>query len=109
MAIRLNPDQIPDLLLSIQQSRQNLNTATRQLSTGRSVNALSDDAAAVAQLVRNHDQAGQDDQFLKNQSTLQSQFQSFSATATPVDTAPKPIASQSVCSPLIPANASASD
>jgi outer membrane protein TolC len=41
--------------------------------------------------------------------TLQSQFQSFSATATPVDTAPKPIASHSLCTPLIPANASAAD
>jgi len=51
MAIRLNPD----LLLSIQSSRQNLNTATQQLSTGKKVNALGDDPAAVAQLVRNHD------------------------------------------------------
>lgn len=84
MAIRLNPNQLPDLLLSIQQSRQNLNTATRQLSTGRSVNSISDDAAAVAQLVRNHDQAGQDDQFLKNQSTLQSQFQVADSTLSSV-------------------------
>ena len=84
MAIRLNPNQLPDLLLSTQQSRQNLNTATQQLSTGRSVNALSDDPAAVAQLVRNHDQAGQDDQFLKNQSTLQSQFQVADSTLSSV-------------------------
>jgi outer membrane protein TolC len=39
--------------------------------------------------------------------TLASQFSSFSATATPVDTAPKPIASQSLCTPFIPANATA--
>ncbi|HWZ97422.1 MAG TPA: flagellar hook-associated protein FlgL [Candidatus Dormibacteraeota bacterium] len=75
MSIRLNPDLLPDLLLSIQQRRQNLDTATHQLSTGKKVNALSDDPVAVAQLVQNHDQSGQDDQFLKNQSTLQSQFQ----------------------------------
>ena len=75
MAIRLNPDLLPNLLLSIQQSRQNLNTATQQLSTGKRVNSLAEDPAAVAQLVRNHDQAGQDDQFLKNQTSLQSQFQ----------------------------------
>jgi outer membrane protein TolC len=37
--------------------------------------------------------------------TLASQFSSFSATATPVDTAPQPIASQSLCTPFIPANA----
>src|SRR5215468_2899611 len=87
MAIRLNPDQLPDLLLSIQQSRRNLNIATQQLSTGRSVNALGDGAAAAAQLVRNHDQAGQDDQFLKNQSTLQSQFQVADSTLSNVVTA----------------------
>jgi flagellar hook-associated protein 3 FlgL len=75
MAIRLNPDLLPNLLLSIQESRQNLNTATQQLSTGKRVNSLAEDPAAVAQLVRNHDQAGQDDQFLKNQTSLQSQFQ----------------------------------
>src|SRR2546430_16428175 len=75
MAIRLNPDLLPNLLLSIQSSRQNLNTATQELSTSKRVNALADDPAAVAQLVRNHDQAGQDDQFLRNQSSLQSQFQ----------------------------------
>ena len=75
MAIRLNPDLLPNLLLSVQSSRQNLDTATQQLSTGKKVNALADNPAAVSQLVRNHDQAGQDDQFLRNQSTLQSQFQ----------------------------------
>lgn len=75
MAIRLNPDLIPNLLLSIQESRQNVNTATEELSTGKKVNSLADNPSAVAQLVRNHDQAGQDDQFLKNQTSLQSQFQ----------------------------------
>lgn len=84
MAIRLNPDLIPNLLLSIQQSRQNLNTATQQLSTGKKVNSLAEDPAAVAQLVRNHDQAGQDDQFLKNQSSLQSQFQVADSTLSNV-------------------------
>jgi outer membrane protein TolC len=33
--------------------------------------------------------------------TLASQFSSFSATATPIDTAPKPVASQSLCAPFI--------
>jgi len=41
--------------------------------------------------------------------TLASQFSNFAATATPVDTAPKPIASHSLCSPLIPANATPAD
>lgn len=40
--------------------------------------------------------------------TLASQFSSFSATATPVDTV-KPIASQSLCAPFIPATATAAE
>ncbi|MBS1842356.1 MAG: flagellar hook-associated protein FlgL [Acidobacteria bacterium] len=87
MAIRLNPDLLPNLLLSIQQSRQNLDTATQQLSTGKKVNELSDDPSAVAQLVHIHNQANQDDQFLKNQSTLQSQFQVADSTLSNVVTA----------------------
>src|SRR5215471_1129472 len=86
MAIRLNPDLLPNLLLSIQQSRQNLDTATLQLSTEKKVNSLSDDPSAVASLVHNHDQAGQDDQFLKNQSTLQAQFQVADSTLSNVIT-----------------------
>jgi flagellar hook-associated protein 3 FlgL len=86
MSIRLNPDLLPNLLLSIQQSRQGLDTATQQLSTGKKVNSLGDDPSAVAQLVHNHDQAGQDDQFLKNQSTIQAQFQVADSTLSNVVT-----------------------
>jgi outer membrane protein TolC len=40
--------------------------------------------------------------------TLQSQFSGFTATASP-DTAPKPVASQSLCTPFVPANATAAE
>lgn len=75
MAIRLNPDLVPGLLEAVAQSQQNMNTATQQLSTGKKVNQLSDNPVAVAQLVENHNQAGQDDQFLTNLSGLQAKFQ----------------------------------
>ena len=75
MPIRLNPDLIPDLLTAIQNSQQDINTATQQLSSGRSVNQLSDNPAAVAALVGNHNQAAQDDQFLQNTGTLQTRLQ----------------------------------
>jgi flagellar hook-associated protein 3 FlgL len=75
MSIRLNPNLLPDLLLSIQQSAQNMSIATQQLASGRRVNQLSDDPAAVAALIGNHDQAGQDDQFLQNVSSLQTRLQ----------------------------------
>jgi flagellar hook-associated protein 3 FlgL len=75
MSIRLNPDLIPDLLTAVQQSQQNISIATAQLASGRSVNQLSDNPAAVAALVGNHNQAGQDDQFLQNINSLQTRLQ----------------------------------
>ena len=38
MPIRLNPNLAPDLLTAIQQSQQNVTTATQQLGSGRRVN-----------------------------------------------------------------------
>jgi len=79
VAIRLNPDLLPGLLESIQQSKQSLTTSTEQLASGRSVNQLSDDPVAAA-LVQNHDQAAADGQFLQNLSTLQSKYQVADST-----------------------------
>jgi flagellar hook-associated protein 3 FlgL len=84
MAIRLNPDVLPDLLLSLQQSKQNLDISTQQLSSGRRVNQLSDDPAAAAQLVENHHQSGQDDQFLQNLTALEAKFQVADSTLSNV-------------------------
>jgi flagellar hook-associated protein 3 FlgL len=86
MSIRLNPNLLPDLLAAVQHSEQNMNTATQQLSSGRSVNQLSDNPAAVAALVGNHNQAGQDDQFLQNINSLQARFQVADSTLSNVVT-----------------------
>jgi flagellar hook-associated protein 3 FlgL len=87
MSIRLNPSPLPDLLASIQQSEQNLNTATQQLSTGRAVNQLSDNPEAAAAVVLNHNQSSQDDQFLQNISTLQPRLQVADSSLSDVVTA----------------------
>lgn len=84
MTIRLNPNLLPDLLSSIEQSKQNETIATQQLASGRRVNQLSDDPAASAALVGNHDQASRDDQFLQNINTLQSRFQVADSTLSNV-------------------------
>jgi hypothetical protein len=63
------------LLTAIAQTNQGLTTATEQLSSGRNVNQISDNPAAVATLVGNHNQASEDDKFLQNNATLQSRFQ----------------------------------
>lgn len=87
MSIRLNPNPLPDLLAAIQQSEQNANTALQQLSTGRRVNQLSDDPAASASIVLNHNQSSQDDQYLQNVSTLQPRLQVADSSLNDVVTA----------------------
>jgi len=84
MPIRLNPNLVPDLLIAVQQSQQNITTATQQLSSGRSVNQLSDNPVAVAALVGNHNQTGQDDQFLHNINSLQTRLQIGDSTLSSV-------------------------
>src|SRR5258708_16062614 len=80
MSIRLNPDLLPSLLASIQDSKQSESISTLQLSSGRSVNQLSDNPVAASSLVQNHDQAAGDGQFLQNLSTLPSKFQVADST-----------------------------
>jgi flagellar hook-associated protein 3 FlgL len=75
MSVRLNPDLIPNLLDSIEQSRQNEAIATEQLSSGRAVNQISDNPSDAAALVLNHDQASQDAQFQQNLTVLQGRYQ----------------------------------
>lgn len=72
---RVNPNILPDLLSSIQESQQNQQTAVQQLATGRSVNNLSDNPAAAAALVNNNAQSSEVDQFLSNVSDAQSKLQ----------------------------------
>jgi len=87
MTIRINPDPLPDLLTAIQQSEQNVNTATQQLSSGLKVTQLSDNPAAASADVLNRNQFSQDDQFLQNISSLQSRFQVADSTLSNVVTA----------------------
>jgi flagellar hook-associated protein 3 FlgL len=84
MSVRVNPDLLPDLLASIQQSQSNQTTATEEISTGRMVNNPSDNPAATAAIVLTHDQSGQDAQFLQNITTLQGRFQTADSTLSNV-------------------------
>lgn len=80
MSIRVNPNPAPDLLVEIAQNRQAQNTAIEQISTGQSVNQLSDDPAAAAQVVLNHVQNSQNAQYLKNITSLQPEAQTIDST-----------------------------
>jgi flagellar hook-associated protein 3 FlgL len=75
MSIRVNPDTTPDLLASIEQAQQNQQTAIQQMSTGRSVNNLSDNPAAAAALVGNNALSSENDQFLSNVSDVQGKLE----------------------------------
>src|SRR5258708_1408398 len=87
MTLRINPNAAPDLLAAIALNRQAQNTGLQQISTGRQVNQLSDNPAAASQDVLNHVQSNQDDQFLQNISSLQSQAQSIDSALSSVVTA----------------------
>jgi len=87
MSIRINPDLLPALLSSIQQSQQSESVATQQMSSGRSTNQPSDNPAATAAIVFNHSQAAQDAQYLQNINSLQGRFQVADSTLSGVVTA----------------------
>lgn len=72
---RVNPDILPDLLSSIELAQQNQSTAVEQMSTGRSVNNLSDNPAAAAGYVLNESLTSQNDQFQSNVSDVQGKLQ----------------------------------
>jgi len=80
MSLRINPDPAPDLLAAIAANRKERNTALQEISTGRNVNQISDNPAATAEVVLNHIQSSQDNQYLRNISDLQAQGQSIDAT-----------------------------
>src|ERR1700676_3722717 len=87
MSLRVNPNPSPHLLAEMALNRQAQNTALQQISTGRQVNQLSDNPAAASQDVLNHVQSNQDDQFLQNINSLQSQAQSIDSALSSVVTA----------------------
>lgn len=87
MSIRINPNPAPDLLAEIALNKLAQSTATQQISTSRAVDQLSDNPAAAAQVVLNHDQNSQDTQYLQSISTLTAQGSTIDSTLGSVVTA----------------------
>jgi flagellar hook-associated protein 3 FlgL len=73
--MRVDPNIVPDLVSSINQAQQNLETAEQQMATGRSVNNLSDNPGAASAFVASEALSSQNDQFLTNLSDLQGKYQ----------------------------------
>lgn len=87
MSIRLDPNLLPSLLEALQEADQNESTASEEVSTGRSVNQLSDNPSAAAALVGNTNQSSQDDQYIQNAGTLQDKLQTAGSALDNVVTA----------------------
>ncbi len=73
--MRVNPDPYPDLLASVAQTQQQINTDEQEIASGRSVNVPSDNPAAAAVLVQNANQTSQADSFQRSIGSIQGEMQ----------------------------------
>jgi flagellar hook-associated protein 3 FlgL len=78
--MRVNPNQMPDLLAALNQTELEEQVAELQISTGRSVNVPSDNPTAAALLVENNDQATFTGGYLQSISSVQGQLSTASST-----------------------------
>ncbi len=85
--MRVNPNPAADLLASLNQTRLDTQEALLELSSGRRVNQPSDDPAAAALLVDNHDRTTITARYLQSLDSLQGQFQTADSTLSSVITA----------------------
>jgi flagellar hook-associated protein 3 FlgL len=82
--MRVNPNLTPDLLAALDRTRQVTQEALLQLANGRRVNQPSDDPAASAILVQNHDQTVFTTRYLQSLGSIQSQFQTADSALSSV-------------------------
>jgi flagellar hook-associated protein 3 FlgL len=82
--MRVNPNLTPDLLAALNRTRQTTQDALLELSSGRRVNQPSDDPAAAAILVHNHDATTFTARYLQTLSSIQGQFQTADSALSSV-------------------------
>jgi len=85
--MRVNPNPMPDLLAALNQTREQEQQAMLEISSGMRVNQPSDDPAAAALLVGNHDQVTFTNRYLQTISAVQGQMQMADSTLGSVETA----------------------
>jgi flagellar hook-associated protein 3 FlgL len=84
--MRIDPNLVPGILADLQQSQVSLNTALQQVSTGKRVNAPSDDPSAAADMVQNTIETGNVDQYTQNITSVLSTVQSADSVLSNVVT-----------------------
>ena len=80
MGLRIAPNIYTTLVSSVTQDQTNLNNALQQVSTGQSVNQLSDNPLAAAELVGNRTELSSNDQYLHSISYVQGALQTADST-----------------------------
>ena len=86
MSLRINPNYYSDLITSLSSLRGQESRSLQQLATGMRINSISDEPAAVADLVINRSQSSQNDQYVKNIQNLRGSFQISDSTLNSVVT-----------------------
>lgn len=84
--MRVDPNQVPNILADLQQSQTALNTVLQEVATGKSVNVPSDNPAASADMVENTIETGNVDQYTQNIGTVLSTVQSANSALSSVVT-----------------------
>jgi flagellar hook-associated protein 3 FlgL len=82
--MRINPNDVPNMLADLQQSQSTLNTTLQQLSTGLAVSVPSDNPSASSEMVQNTIETGNVDQYTQNVSSLLSTIQEGSSVLSDV-------------------------
>ena len=82
--MRVNPNMAPDVLAAIAHAQQQQSVALQQVATGKRVNLPSDDPAAAAALVENHNRGDVNDQYSQNGSTVLGMMQAAESVLSSV-------------------------
>jgi flagellar hook-associated protein 3 FlgL len=85
--MRVNPNPVPNLLAALNRTRQNEQQALLEMSSGRRVNQPSDDPAAAAVVVENHDQTILTTSYIQSLNSIQGQLQMADSTLSSVELA----------------------
>jgi flagellar hook-associated protein 3 FlgL len=83
----VNPYILSDLLLDLNNTQQQADTASLQMATGSQINKPSDDPAGAAEMVFNNAESSQADTFLRSASSVSGLLQTADSTLNSVVTA----------------------
>jgi flagellar hook-associated protein 3 FlgL len=86
-SVRVNPYILPDLLLDLNTTQQQADSASLQMATGSRINKPSDDPAGAAEMVFNKSETSQADTFLRSASSVSGLLQTADSTLSSVVTA----------------------